>query len=155
MNFSSLLLPDRINLSLRSKKKDSVIKELVGMVKSGKDAEVMVSTLIKREQLGSTGIGRGIAIPHCRSLLVDRLEIAIGRSVKGINFDAIDKKPVYMVFLVIAPPQDPGNQYLLTLGRIVQLSKELVKKKLFMEPNTPQEFIKLIARIEKVTDRRK
>lgn len=155
MNFSSLLLPERINLSLRSKKKNSVIKELIGMVKGGKDAEVMISTLIKREQLGSTGIGKGIAIPHCRSLLVNNLEIAIGRSIKGIDFDAIDKKPVYLVFLVIAPPQDPGNQYLLTLGRIVQLSKELVKKRLFMEPKTPKDFIKLVSRIEKIIDRRK
>ncbi|RKX71144.1 hypothetical protein DRP53_02680 [candidate division WOR-3 bacterium] len=155
MNLSSLLVPERVNLSLRSKKKESVIKELVGMIKSGKDADVIISTLIKREQLGSTGIGKGIAIPHCRSLLVNRLEIAVGRSAGGIEFDAIDKKPVYLVFLVIAPPQDPGNQYLLTLGRIVQLSKELVKKKLFMEPQSPKDFIKLIARIEKLIDRRK
>ncbi|HID32389.1 MAG TPA: PTS sugar transporter subunit IIA [bacterium (Candidatus Stahlbacteria)] len=153
MSFSSLLKSERINLSLRSKKKESVIKELVGLIKVGKDAEVIISTLIKREQLGSTGIGRGVAIPHCRSLLVDRLEIAVGRSQGGIDFDSIDKKPVHLLFLIIAPPQDPGNQYLLTLGRIVQLSKEMVKKKIFMEPKTPKDFIKLVARIEKVIDR--
>ena len=98
---------------------------MVYSIKKGADAELIVSTLLKREELGSTGIGKGIAIPHCRSLAVDKLEIAVGRTTKPINFNAIDKKPVSLIFLIIAPPQDPGNQYLITLGKIDQIAKEI------------------------------
>ncbi|MEO0053215.1 MAG: PTS sugar transporter subunit IIA, partial [candidate division WOR-3 bacterium] len=118
MNLTSLLRADRINLELKSKRKPEVLRELVLMIRSGDTAEQLLQTLQKREELGSTGIGRGIAIPHGRSLLLDKLEIAVGRSTKGVEFDAIDKKPVHLFFLVMAPPQDPGNQYLITLGRI-------------------------------------
>lgn len=149
MNLSPLLLKDRINLDIKAKTKEDAVDELVLMVKKGADAELLSSTLLKREELGSTGIGRGIAIPHCRSLIVDKLEIAVGRSSKGINFTSIDKKPVHIIFLVVAPPQDPENQYLLTLARIVQIGKELSKKDLIMRPQSPEEFIKLIGEIEK------
>ncbi len=149
MNLTSLLSRERINLELKSTKKEEVLKDLVYMIKSKTDAELIYSTLLKREELGSTGIGRGIAIPHCRSLAVSKLEIAIGRTVKPINFNAIDKKPVSLFFLIIAPPQDPGNQYLLTLGKIVQISKEITKGNMINKPKTPDEFITLINEIEK------
>jgi mannitol/fructose-specific phosphotransferase system IIA component (Ntr-type) len=155
MNLASLLSKERINLSLKSGQKNKVIEELVYMVKQGADAELIVSTLLKREDLGSTGIGKGIAIPHCRSLAVDKLEIAIGKTPKPINFNAIDKKPVSLIFLIIAPPQDPGNQYLITLGKIVQIAKELTKKKLIQKLKSPDEFISLINEIEKGLKKRK
>ncbi|TET60980.1 MAG: PTS sugar transporter subunit IIA [Candidatus Stahlbacteria bacterium] len=149
MNLASLLLKERINLSLKPGKKNKVIEDLVYSLKKGKDAELIVSTLQKREELGSTGIGKGIAIPHCRSLAVDKLEIAVGRTTKPISFNAIDKKPVSLIFLIIAPPQDPGNQYLITLGKIVQIAKEMTKKKVIQKPQTQEEFIALIDQIEK------
>ena len=155
MNLSPFLLKDRIDLDIKAKKKEDVIKELILMIKKGADAEVLGATLLKREELGSTGIGRGIAIPHCRSLIVDKLEIAVGRSGKGINFNSIDKKPVSLVFLIVAPPQDPENQYLLTLARVVQIGKELTKKDLIMKPQTAEEFIQLIGQIEKIIGKSK
>lgn len=155
MNLASLLSKERINLALKPNKKNKVIEDLVYSVKKGSDAELIVSTLLKREELGSTGIGKGIAIPHCRSLAVNKLEIAIGRTTKPIKFNAIDKKPVSLIFLIIAPPQDPGNQYLITLGKIVQIAKELTKKDLLQKPETPDEFISLINQIEKDLKKRK
>ena len=155
MNLASLLLKERINLSIKPGKKNKVIEDLVYSIKKEEDAELIVSTLLKREELGSTGIGKGIAIPHCRSLAVDKLEIAVGRTTKPINFNAIDKKPVSLIFLIIAPPQDPGNQYLITLGKIVQIAKELTKKNLIQKPQTPEEFITLINQIEKDIRKRK
>jgi mannitol/fructose-specific phosphotransferase system IIA component (Ntr-type) len=155
MNFASLLSKERINLSLKPGKKEEVIKDLVYSIKKGTDAELILSTLLKREELGSTGIGKGIAIPHCRSLAVEKLEIAVGRTTKPIKFRSIDKKPVSLIFLIIAPPQDPGNQYLITLGKIVQIAKELTKKKLIQKPTTPEEFIMLIKNIEKDIGKRR
>lgn len=155
MNLASLLSKDRVNLSLKPGKKDAVITDLVYTIKKGNDAALIVSTLLKREELGSTGIGKGIAIPHCRSLAVEKLEIAIGRTSKPINFNSIDKKPVSLVFLIIAPPQDPGNQYLITLGKIVQIAKEITKKNLIQKAKTPEEFISMINEIEKGLTKRK
>ena len=155
MNLASLLSKDRVNLSLKPGKKDDVISDLVHTIKKGNDADLIVSTLLKREELGSTGIGKGIAIPHCRSLAVEKLEIAIGRTSKPINFNSIDKKPVSLVFLIIAPPQDPGNQYLITLGKIVQIAKEITKKDLIHKATTPEEFITMINDIEKSLTKRK
>lgn len=149
MNLASLLSKDRIILSLKPGKKNKVIEDLVYTIKQGVDAELIVSTLLKREELGSTGIGKAIAIPHCRSLAVDKLEIAVGRTTKPIKFNAIDKKPVSLIFLIIAPPQDPGNQYLITLGKVVQIAKEIIKKKLIGKSQTPEEFITLIDQVEK------
>ncbi len=149
MNLASLLSKDRIILSLKPGKKEKVIEDLVYAIKKGADAELIVSTLLKREELGSTGIGKGIAIPHCRSLAVDKLEIAVGRTTKPMKFNAIEKKPVSLIFLISAPPQDPGKQYLITLGKIVQIAKVMAKKKLISKPNTPDEFITLINQVEK------
>jgi len=148
LNINSLLIPERINLNIKAKKKADVLKELISMIKTGSEAEQLLETLLTREELGSTGIGKGIGIPHCRSLLIDKLEIAVGRSKNGIDFNAIDKKPVHFLFLIIAPPQDPGNQYLITLGRIAMVCQELTKKKRIFEPQTAQELIALIKNIE-------
>ncbi|MEN9980078.1 MAG: PTS sugar transporter subunit IIA, partial [candidate division WOR-3 bacterium] len=80
--------------------------------------------------------------------LLDKLEIAVGRSTKGVEFDAIDKKPVHLFFLVMAPPQDPGNQYLITLGRIALVCQELTKRRQLFDPQTPEEFIELVRSLE-------
>jgi len=148
LNLTSLLKAERINLSLKAKKKPDVLQELIALVKTGDDAEQIFQRLHEREELGSTGIGKGIAIPHCRSLLVSKLELAIGRSTKGVSFDAIDKKPAQLFFLIVAPPQDPGNQYLVTLGRVALVCQELAKKKLYLGPKTAQEMIQLIKQTE-------
>lgn len=148
MNLASLIKPERINLALKAKKKNDVIEELVGMIKTGEDADLLYDTLLKREELGSTGIGKGIAIPHCRSLLIDKLEVAVGWSAKGVDFDSIDKKSAHLFFLIVAPPQDPGNQYLITLGRVAMVCQELTKKRAAIEPKSPEEFIQTIRTLE-------
>jgi len=148
LNLTSLLRADRINLDLASRKKPDVLKELVKMIRQGENVEMLLQTLLKREELGSTGIGKGIAIPHGRSLLLDKLEIAVGRSTKGVEFDAVDRKPVHLLFLVMAPPQDPGNQYLITLGRIALVCQELTKRKQLFTAQTPEDFIEQVKVLE-------
>src|SRR5438046_1373346 len=100
--------------------------------------------LKRRETLGSTGIGQNIAIPHCRALAVNRLRVAFGRKLDGIDFNAIDSKPVHYFFLIVAPPLEVSNQYLPVLGKIAQFAKEPdVPAKLAMIA-TPKEFLKLL-----------
>jgi PTS system nitrogen regulatory IIA component len=148
VTLTSLLRPDRINLDLKAKKKPEALRELVQMIRQGDDADLLLATLTKREELGSTGIGKGIAIPHGRSLLIDKLEMAVGRSAKGVEYDSIDHKPAHLFFLIMAPPQDPGNQYLITLGRVAMVCQELTKKKRLFDPQTPDELIELVRSLE-------
>jgi mannitol/fructose-specific phosphotransferase system IIA component (Ntr-type) len=143
-----LLRSERVNLDMKAHKKPEALRELVSLVRQGDDAEMLLQTLLKREELGSTGIGKGIAIPHGRSLLIDRLEMAVGRSAKGVEFDSIDRKPAHLFFLIMAPPQDPGNQYLITLGRVAMVCQELAKKKRVFDPQGPDEFIELVRSLE-------
>jgi PTS system nitrogen regulatory IIA component len=149
VNLYSMLKPECINLNLSGKKKKEVLEELVGCIRKAKDSALLVSTLLKREDLGSTGIGKGVAIPHGRSLVADKLEVVVGRSDAGVDFNAIDKKPVHLFFLIVAPPQDPGNQYLITLGRVAVVCQELLKRKRYEKPQTSEEFIALVKEIEK------
>ena len=86
--------------------------------------QTLLRVLRRRESLGSTGVGRGVAIPHCRSLVASRLRLAFGRHKAGLEYGAIDDRPVRFFFLIVAPPLEISNQYLPVLGRIAQFAKE-------------------------------
>jgi len=136
---------DGINLQLQSTTKDEVLKELVGLLKLDDKAEqTLVKMLKRRETLGSTGIGQNIAIPHCRSLVVSRLRCAFGRSMKGIDFKAIDDKPVNYFFLIVAPPLEVSNQYLPVLGKIAQFAKDSDVPARLAKLKAPGEFLALL-----------
>jgi mannitol/fructose-specific phosphotransferase system IIA component (Ntr-type) len=100
--------------------------------------------LKRRENLGSTGIGRGIAIPHCRAHVVNKLRVASGRKKGGVDFKAIDEKPVNFFFLIVAPPLEVSNQYLPVLGKIAQFSKEPDVPSRLMEITESRQFIQLL-----------
>jgi len=115
------------------------------ILKLDEKSEGMLFKMLKRrENLGSTGIGRGIAIPHCRSLVVNRLRVAFGRKKAGVDFKAIDDKPVNFFFLIVAPPLEVSNQYLPVLGKIAQFSKEADVPARLLELATPGEFMAIL-----------
>lgn len=136
---------DAINLDLKGETKDEVLKELIGLLGLDEKSEgILFKMLKRRENLGSTGIGRGIAIPHCRSLVVNRLRVAFGRKSSGVEFDAIDNQPVKYFFLIVAPPLEVSNQYLPVLGKIAQFAKEADVPERLAKIETPEEFIALL-----------
>jgi mannitol/fructose-specific phosphotransferase system IIA component (Ntr-type) len=145
MKLEDFFTEDVINLEITKETVDSVLKELIKLLKLDKRTnQMLLQNLMKRENLGSTGVGKGVAIPHCRSLLVSRVRVAIGRTKKGIDYNAIDKKNANLFFLIIAPPIEVSNLYLPLLGKIAGLLKEdkiLTKMK---KVKTPQEFLKLL-----------
>jgi mannitol/fructose-specific phosphotransferase system IIA component (Ntr-type) len=107
MRLREFFSEDANKLELESTSKDAVLKELVSLLKLDEKAQAMLFKMLKRrETLGSTGIGQQIAIPHCRSLVVTRLRCAFGRSLKGIDFKAIDDKPV-LYFSRLLPARKP------------------------------------------------
>jgi PTS system nitrogen regulatory IIA component len=109
-----------------------------------KSEEMLYKMLKRRENLGSTGIGRGIAIPHCRSLVVSRLRVAFGRKPEGLDFKAIDEKPVHDFFLIVAPPIEVSNQYLQVLGKVAQFAKEPDVPERLAKLATPEDFLQLL-----------
>lgn len=114
-----------VQLELAGHTKDDILRELISLLKlDDKNEGILFKMLKRRENLGSTGIGRGIAIPHCRSLVVDQLRVAYGRKPTGIDFNAIDNQPVYNFFLIVAPPLEVSNQYLPVLGKLAQFAKQ-------------------------------
>ena len=145
MRLREFFSEDAIKLELESTTKDTVLKELVSLLKLDEKAQAMLFKMLKRrETLGSTGIGQAIAIPHCRSLVVTRLRCVFGKSTKGIDFKAIDDQPVNYVFLIVAPPLEVSNQYLPVLGKIAQFAKEGDVTSRLAKLKSPAEFLKLL-----------
>jgi len=145
MKLRELFTPDVVNLRLTSKSKTETLEQLVSLLQLDEKSEsILFKTLKRRENLGSTGIGRGIAIPHCRSLVVSRLCLAYGRNVGGVEFKAIDDEPVHNFFLIVAPPLEVSNQYLPVLGKIAQFAKEEDIPTLLAGLEEPDEFLRLL-----------
>ena len=145
MQLREFFSEDSINLHLASTTKDDVLNELVSLLKLDEKADATLHKMLRRrETLGSTGIGQSIAIPHCRSLVVTKLRVAFGRKLEGLDFGAIDGKPVHYFFLIVAPPLEVSNQYLPVLGKIAQFAKEADVPDRLARLNTPQEFLKLL-----------
>jgi len=134
-----------VKLDLTSGTKDEILRELVGLLGlDEKSQAILFKTLKRRENLGSTGIGRRIAIPHCRSLVVNRLRLAYGRRSEGMEFNSIDGEPVRHFFLIVAPPLEVSNQYLPVLGKIAQFAKEPDVPDKLSELKSPEEFLRLL-----------
>jgi PTS system nitrogen regulatory IIA component len=145
MELREFFSEDAIKLELEGETKDDILKELIALLKLDEKSEGMLYKMLKRrENLGSTGIGRSIAIPHCRSLVVNKLRVAFGRKPKGVDFKAIDDKPVNFFFLIVAPPLEVSNQYLPVLGKIAQFSKEPDVPQRLLSLTEPKQFLELL-----------
>src|ERR671923_1815575 len=145
MELRQFFTEDAIKLELEGTTKDDILKELIELLKLDDKSQGMLFKMLKRrENLGSTGIGRGIAIPHCRSLVVNKLRVAFGRKKEGLDFKAIDDKLVNFFFLIVAPPLEVSNQYLPVLGKIAQFSKEPDVPARLLALREPSEFMRLL-----------
>ncbi len=145
MKLRELFTADAVDLDIDGETKDEILKELISLLELDEKSEaILFKTLKRRENLGSTGIGKGIAIPHCRSLVVNRLRLAYGRKVDGVDFKAIDGEPVYNFFLIVAPPLEVSNQYLPVLGKIAQFAKDPEVPERLTEIEDPEEFLDLL-----------
>jgi mannitol/fructose-specific phosphotransferase system IIA component (Ntr-type) len=109
-----------------------------------RNGDTLLRVLQRRESLGSTGMGRGIAIPHCRSLVASHLRLAYGHHHTGVDFQAIDGRPVHHFFLIVAPPLEISNQYLPVLGRIAQFAKDPDVPERLSQLQNADEFYRLL-----------
>ena len=123
---SELLPRSAIVLNLQSREKFDVIGELVRpLVAAGAITEEseFVSAIVRRENMESTGIGLGVAIPHARTKAVSSIVLAFGRSDSGVDFSSLDGKPSHLIFL-IAAPEEQKTEYIMTLARLSKLLRK-------------------------------
>ena len=147
MKIIDMLKTDYILEELKSGNKRDVLKELAGSfmkIHQKLDSEATLNVLFEREKLGSTGIGEGIAIPHGKITGLDQLILSFGRSAVGIDFDAMDGKPVHLFFLLIAPENSAG-QHLKALAKISKMLKDGVFRTKLMAAKSKDELYKIIA----------
>ena len=128
--------------------KEDVIRELVELlVNAGaikpKDVSKLVQTLLKRESLGSTGIGQGVAIPHGKADCVTKLVAAFGVSKAGVNFDSLDGESVSLFFLLVAP-EDSAGPHLKALARISRLLKDKHFRESLRDAKDEKTLVKII-----------
>jgi PTS system fructose-specific IIA component/PTS system nitrogen regulatory IIA component len=114
MKFSDFVCAAAIRPQLSADDKSGVIGELVeSLLEAGRIVEQekddIIRAIMKREELGSTGIGRGVAVPHTKHPSVDKLVGTVGVSVDGVDFDSLDGENVQLFFLLISPPDRPGD----------------------------------------------
>lgn len=126
MKFSDFINIVSIKADLAALDKPAAIRELVeSLAANGSiattDVEGIVAAIMKREELGSTGIGRGVAVPHTKHPCVERLVGTVGISVEGVDFNSLDGDKVHLLFLLVSPPDRPGDH----LRALENISRQL------------------------------
>ena len=147
MKIAELLDIKAISTELTSSKKVEVLAEMVDLlrrVQPDLDARELLAVLIEREELGSTGIGDGVAIPHGKLKGLDRLLMAFGRKKDGVDFDSMDNRPAHLFFLLLAPESE-ATLHLKALARISKLlRKEDIRRQLRDAPD-PAALLRILS----------
>lgn len=139
-----------ITFDLKARDKNGVIAELVEMVASSnmvKDAEKLASDISEREELVTTGVGYGVAFPHAKTRSVKGIVIGFGRCEEGIEFDAMDHRPVQLFFL-IAAPEDAIGAHLNVMARLSYLMKSEENRQKLLEAASPGDVLELMDAVE-------
>ena len=131
MNINEMLSDDAFLINFDGTSKKQVLEELskLAEIKLGINSRILVENLTKREKLGSTAVGNGIAIPHANVINIDKPYVFVSTLVNGLDFNSTDDIPVDIIFLLVAP-EDQGSEHLQALALISRLlrNKELTTK---------------------------
>lgn len=146
MRLSELIDENNIIPDLKAKDKKGALEELAQVMVSQKpylDKSALVSVLLERERLGSTGIGDGVAIPHGKFHGIEKPIVSFGRSRKGLDFESMDGEPVYLFFLLVAP-ENSASIHLTALAKIARILKNSAFRKILIEARTQKEIYETI-----------
>lgn len=140
-----------VALDLQGKKKQEIITELVGLLADTnlvREPKQLIRELVKRERLSSTGIGDGIAIPHTLTERAERTVMAFGRKRGGVKFDAVDKQPVFLFFLMVGP-KGAYTEHLKLLSKLSRLLHDPDLRRRLLAVDSGEEVVELLREREK------
>jgi PTS system fructose-specific IIA component/PTS system nitrogen regulatory IIA component len=148
MKFADFINVQSIRADLQSDDKPDVLRELVqSLADSGaiaaSEVQGIVAAIMKREELGSTGIGRGVAVPHTKHPSVERLVGTVGVSAEGVDFNSLDGDKVHLLFLLVSPPDRPGD-HLRALENISRQLRDDTFCRFLKQARTPQDIHQLL-----------
>ena len=152
MLLTELLTAERVRVPLSSRSKDEVLRELVELATRGlrpEDVDAALAAVREREQLLSTGIGAGVAIPHGKTTVMDQLVMAAGVAQEGIEFDALDGQPVQLFFLVLGPESAAGA-HVKVLSRLSRLLRREQLRQDLRRVRSEQDFLRIVRSSEAV-----
>ena len=152
MRMSDFVVRDAIIPALTAVNKEGVIREMVESLRAagqfrGADLEDIIRAILKRELLGSTGIGRGVAIPHTKHPSVDRLIGTVGISRNGVPFESLDGEPVHVFVMLISPQERPGD-HLRALENVSRCLRDDSFVRSLRQATTREEIIRLLERAD-------
>jgi PTS system fructose-specific IIA component/PTS system nitrogen regulatory IIA component len=152
MKLENYLRKDKILLDLKAENKEEAIEEIALVLKNSKgvlDFDQFFTDILDREKLKTTGIGKGIAIPHARSESVDRFLVAFGRVRQGIDFDSLDNQPTKLIFLMGTPKNKEVGSYLKILTYLTRLLDKESFRNVLLEVEKPKDVIEEFRRAKK------
>ena len=146
MKIMDILVKDAVVLSLKAKDKNGILEEMsrsLAAAEPSVPADELLSVLIDREELQSTGIGEGVAIPHGKMAGLDRLMATFARSDDGVDFASIDGKPTQLYFMLVVP-EHSGGQHLKALARISRFFRDPSFRGKLMDANSTEAIFRAI-----------
>jgi fructose-specific phosphotransferase system IIA component len=151
IKLTSLLKESSIEMDIKGTTKQQVINELADLAcRAGgvKNKKSLIDALAEREKLGSTAIGSGVAVPHAKIDSIKNATLVFGRSVAGVDFNALDGENTHLFFMLISPKEDIGV-HLKILAKISHLIKDRFMVGLFRKAKTKKEVLSIISNLEK------
>lgn len=154
MKLSDFLVKEALIPDLQAVDRNGAIRELVdslsraGCIKAG-DVDSLVRSVIQRENQGSTGFGKGVAVPHVKNDRVKKMVGTIGRSSRGVDFAALDRAPVYTVVLLLSPPDDP-DRHLEAMESIFRHLQRDNFRRFLRQSETVEEIVELIGEADEM-----
>lgn len=148
IELSKLMAPELITFNLQATSKEAAITELAQKIKAAQritDLDRYLKAVFKREEEYTTGIGKGVAIPHGKSAAVLKSSLAFGRSNQGITYNSMDQKPVYLLFL-IAVPLNSSNEHLRILSQISRKLMHETNRQAILRAQSPEELYQIFER---------
>ena len=150
MKLSKFCEEGLVVFNMKATTKAAAIEELVDLAATStmvKDRDRLLQDVREREELVTTGVGYGVAFPHAKTRSVKGIVIAFGRNDRGIDFDAMDHKPVHLFFL-IAAPEDAIGAHLNVMARLSFLMKSAENRQKLLDASSPGDVLALIDRID-------
>ena len=148
MKLADFIVKDAIVPELKAHDRDGVIRELVQSLAAAKalaagDVDVIVKAIMDRERIGSTGFGKGVAVPHVKHLAIKKRVGVVGRSVVGVDFSALDQAPVYSVIMLLSPPNQPDG-HLQAMEKIFKSLQEDTFRRFLRQSDTREKIFDLL-----------